>query len=88
MKEQKANEELVDHEQQDLKKVEDVFTSINTSIVNTSIASSFWSNAATLNGDDSKKIGEELRCTNLPIVSLSLYSFVHQVQDLIKKMGD
>jgi hypothetical protein len=29
-----------------------------------------------------------LRCTNLPIVSLSLYSFVHQVQDLIKKMGD
>jgi hypothetical protein len=53
-----------------------VLTSINMSIVNTSIASSFGPNVLALDGDDSKKTGEELQFTDLLVVPLRLCSFV------------
>ncbi len=62
-----------------------MFTSINTFVVNTSITSSFGLNVGALNGDNNKKIGEKLQHVDLPIVPLSPYRFVHQVQDPIKK---
>jgi hypothetical protein len=55
-----ASEEPTDHEQEDPPKDENVFTSINTSVINTSITSSFRSNVVALDGDDNKKVGEEL----------------------------
>ncbi len=42
VKEWEASDELVDHEQEDFPKDKVVLTSINTSIVNTSIASLTW----------------------------------------------
>ncbi len=60
MKEREAGEELTDHEQEDPPKDKDVLISINTSIVNTSIASSIRSNVVALDGEDSKKTIEEL----------------------------
>jgi hypothetical protein len=65
-----------------------VLTLINTSNVNTSIVSSSGPNVVTLNEDDSKKIGEELRRANLPIVPLNSYSFIHGIQDPVEKMSD
>ncbi len=41
-----------------------------------SIASSFGPNVAALDEDDNKKVGEELRHANLPVVPLNPYSFV------------
>ncbi len=76
LRDQEANEELIDHEQEDLPKDEDVLASINTSIVNTSITSTIGPNVIALNGDNNKKIGEELRCANLLVDPLSPYSFV------------
>jgi hypothetical protein len=58
------------------------------SVVNTSITSSSRLNVAVLNEDDNKKVGEELRRADLPIVPLSSYSFVHQIQDPVEKIGD
>ncbi len=81
-----VSDELINHEQEDPLKDEDVLTLINTSIVNTSITSSSGSNVAALDGDNNKKVGEELRHVNLPVVLLSPYRFVHQVQDLIEKL--
>jgi hypothetical protein len=52
LKEQEGNEELTDHEQEDLPKDENVLALINTSIINTSIASSIGPNVATLDGED------------------------------------
>lgn len=60
LEEQEANGKLTDHEQEDPLKDEHVLASINTSIVNASIASSMGLNVATLDGEDNKKIGEEL----------------------------
>ncbi len=82
----KASEEPINHEQEDLPKGEDVLTLINTSIINTSVTSSFGSNVAALDGDDNKRVGEELRCVDLLVVPLSPYRFVHQVQDPIEKL--
>jgi hypothetical protein len=45
----------------------------------TPITSSFGPNVAGLDEDDGKKTGEELQCADLPIVPLSLYSFIHRV---------
>jgi hypothetical protein len=64
-----------------------VLTLINTSNANTSIVSSSRPNVVTLNEDDNKKTGEELRRANLPIVPLNSYSFIHGIQDLVKKMS-
>ncbi len=77
MREQEASEELIDHEQEDPLKDENVFTLINTSVVYTSITSSSRPNVAALYWDDNKKINEELQHVNIPIVPLSPYSFVH-----------
>jgi hypothetical protein len=52
-----------------------VFTLINTSIVNTLIVSSSRPNVIALDEDGSKKVGEKLRHVDLPIISLSPYSF-------------
>jgi hypothetical protein len=65
-----------------------VLTLVNMSIMNTSIASSSRLNVVALNEDDSKKVGEELRRADLRIVPLSLYSFVCQIQDPVKKTSD
>ncbi len=53
-----VSDELINHEQEDPLKDEDVLTLINTSIVNTSITSSSGSNVAALDGDNNKKVGE------------------------------
>jgi hypothetical protein len=55
-----VNEELTNHEQEDLLKDEDVFASINTSVVNTSITSSFGPNVVVLDENDNKNANEEL----------------------------
>ncbi len=60
MREWEASEEFIDHEQEDHLKDEDVFALINAFVVNTSIASSFGPNMATLDEDDSKNTSEEL----------------------------
>jgi hypothetical protein len=65
--------------QKDPLKDEDVFALINTSIMNTSIVSSFGLNVVVLNEDDNKKINEELWHIDLPIVLLGLYSLVCRV---------
>ncbi len=83
-----ASEALIDHEQEDPPKDKDVFTSINTFVINTLIASSYGLNVAALDEDDNKKIGEELHHANLFIVHLSPYSFVCQVHDLVEKTSD
>jgi len=88
LKKQEFSEELIDHEQEDPPKDEDVLASINTSIVNTSIAFSIGPNVVVLHGVDNKKVGEELRCTDLPIGPLNLYNFVCGVWDLVEKTGD
>jgi hypothetical protein len=41
-----------------------------------------------LHGEDSNKVGEELQCVDLPEDPFNPYNFVHQVQDLVEKMGD
>jgi hypothetical protein len=63
-------------------------TSVNTSIINISIASSTGPNVAALHGVDNNKVGEELQCIDLPVNPLSPYSFVRRVHDLVGKMGD
>jgi hypothetical protein len=60
MRKREASDKLTNHEQVDPPKDEDVFISIKTSIVNTSIASSIGPNVVVLNGKDSKKTSEEL----------------------------
>ncbi len=52
-----------------------MLTLINTSIVNTSIVSSYRPNVIALDEDGSKKVGEKLQYVDLPIISLSPYSF-------------
>ncbi len=76
MKEREASEEFIHHEQKDPLKDEDVFTLINTSVINTSIASSSRPNVIALDEDDNKKVGEEWQSADLPIVLLNPYSFV------------
>jgi hypothetical protein len=75
-KEWEANKELTDHEQEDPLKDEDVFALINTSIMNTSITSSYGLNVAALDEDVNKNVGQELKHANLLVVLLNSYSFV------------
>jgi hypothetical protein len=60
VKEWKASEKFINHEQEDPLKDKDVLTSISTFVINTSITSSTRPNVAILDGEDSKKVGEEL----------------------------
>ncbi len=55
----------------------DVLASINTSVMNTSIASSSRPNVVALNEDNNKNVSEELQGVDLLIVPLSPYNFVH-----------
>jgi len=54
-----------------------VLPSINTSIINTSIAFSIGRNVAALDGEENKKVGEKLQSADLLVDPLSLYNFVH-----------
>ncbi len=78
---QEALEESNSHDQEDLQKEDDVFTCINTSMVNTSIALSLGPTLATIDANESQKVGDELRGVEPPLDILSPYSFV----GLIKK---
>ncbi len=78
-KEREANGELIKHEQKDPPKDKDVFASINTFVLNTSIAFSSRPNVTALDEDDNKKASEELWHTDLLVVPLNLYSFVCQI---------
>ncbi len=60
VREWEASDELIDHEQKDQPKDKDVLALINMSIINTLIASSSRPTMATLDEDDSKKIGKKL----------------------------
>jgi hypothetical protein len=61
---------------------------INTSIINTLIASSIGPNVGALHGEDNNKVGEELQCIDLPIDPFNPYNFLRRVQDLVEKTGD
>jgi hypothetical protein len=51
-----SSEELTNHEQEDPPKDEDVFPSINTFVINTSITSSSRLNVVALNEDNKKLV--------------------------------
>ncbi len=53
-----------------------MLASINTSIMNTLITSSYGLNVVALDEDNNKKVSEELQRVDLFIIPLSPYSFV------------
>jgi hypothetical protein len=57
---QEALEESNSHDQEDLRKEDDVFASVNMSMVNTSIVLSLGLTLATIDANESQKVGDEL----------------------------
>jgi hypothetical protein len=64
---QEMLEESNSHDQEDSRKEDDVFTSLNTSMVNTSIALLLGPTLATIDANESKKVGDELQGVELPL---------------------
>ncbi len=77
---QEALEKSNSHDQEDLWKEDDVFTSINMSMVNTSIALSLGPTLIAIDANESQKVGDELWGVEPPLDILSLYSFVGLIE--------
>lgn len=80
-----ANEQPNDHDKEHLTMEEDVLAFVNTSIINTSIASSTAPNVPPLDAKESQRANEELWDIHTWIDLLSPYSFVGQIKDLVEK---
>ncbi len=77
---QEMLEESNSHDQEDSRKEDDVFTSLNTSMVNTSIALLLGPTLATIDANESKKVGDELQGVELPLDIWNPYSFVGLIE--------
>jgi hypothetical protein len=73
---QEVLEKPNNHDREDLRKEDNVFASINMSMVNTSIALSLGPTLTTIDANESQKTSDELRGIEPPPYILNTYSFM------------